>query len=127
MKSDIIYPKLSYLVTGICFQVHNELRRYGKEKQYGDLLESKFINENIKYKREYYIINTRNILDFIVENKIILELKAKKFITKEDYYQTQRYLQSTNLKLALLINFRNKYLKPIRIVKIDTNYKSKFI
>ena len=37
----LIYPKLSYVVTGICFDVHNELERYSREKQYGDLIERK--------------------------------------------------------------------------------------
>ena len=35
-------------------------------------------------------------IDFLIEGKIILELKAKHFITKEDYYQVKRYLQSLN-------------------------------
>ena len=61
----------------------------------------------------------RCIVDFIVENKIILEFKAKDFITKEDYFQTKRYLVTLNLKLALLINFRQKRLAPKRILNKD--------
>lgn len=127
MKSDLIYPRLSYLVTGICFRIHNKLKRYCREKQYGDLLEKEFNKESIKYEREYFVKDSGNIVDFIVEDKIVLELKAKKIITRDDYYQVQRYLQSTNLKLALLINFRNKYLKPIRIIRIDTENRKKFV
>lgn len=37
----IIYPELSYLITGICFAVHNELGRFSREKQYSDAIEKK--------------------------------------------------------------------------------------
>ena len=47
----------------------------------------------------------------------MLEFKAKNS-DKEDYYQTQRYLQQTGYKLAILVNFRGKYIKPKRIVKM---------
>ncbi len=127
MNNKLIYPKLSYIITGICFKVHNKLGRFCREKQYGDCLEKYLLIQQIPYKREFIIGKTGNIIDFIIDNKIILELKAKKFILKEDYYQIQRYLQAINLKLGLIINFRNRYLKPIRIVKIDTNIKTKFL
>jgi len=39
----------------------------------------------------------------------------------------QRYLQTANLKLGLLVNFRNRYLKPVRIVKIETDARHKFV
>ena len=44
-----------------------------------------------------------------------LELN-KNFITKEDYYQMQRYLKAANLKLGLIVNFRTTYLHPKRIL-----------
>ena len=126
-KNKLIYPELSYTLTGICFDVHNELGRYSREKQYGDLLEQKLKEAGIPYKREFKIKKTGNIVDFFIANKIILELKVKPLILKEDYYQAQRYLQASNIKLALLVNFRNRYLKPIRIIKIDTDVKSRFL
>lgn len=123
----LIYPELSYIIAGICFEVHNQLGRYAREKQYGDLLEEKFKEIKIPYEREYRIGNTGNTVDFLVDNKIILELKVAPLILKEDYYQTQRYLQASDIKLALLVNFRNRYLKPIRIIKIETDAKNKFV
>jgi len=123
----LIYPDLSYMITGICFGVHNELGRYAREKQYGDLLEKKLNEAKLPYKREFRASQTGNIIDFLIDDKVILELKAKPLILKEDYYQAQRYLQILDKKLALLVNFRNRYLKPIRVVKIDTEVKNKFL
>ena len=125
-NSKLIYPELSYVITGICFDAHNRLGRFSREKQYCDEIESKLKELKIPYKREYQIVKSGNQLDFLVENKIILEIKAKRIILKEDFYQLQRYLQASGMKLGLMVNFRNRYLKPIRIVRIDTEAKNKF-
>jgi hypothetical protein len=57
----------------------------------------------------------------ITSNPGLKNLKFhKRILTKEDYYQLQRYLQESRAKLGLLVNFRNKYIKPKRVVRIDT-------
>ena len=117
---EVLYPELSYAINGACFNVHNELGRFCREIQYADELEKEFSKRKINYKREKRVYKedafTRNILDFVIEDCIILELKAKVIITKEDYYQTKRYLISSDKKLGLIVNFRDTYLKPRRVL-----------
>lgn len=83
----LIHPELSYLLTGIFFEIHNTLGRYARERQYADPLESKLKELKIPYVRERDSRKTGNRVDFIVDEKIVVELKAKPFTTREDYYQ----------------------------------------
>jgi len=121
----IIEPELSYKIVGICFDTHNTLGRYCREKQYCDYIEDKLKENKISYEREL-IDNFGNRFDFLIDNEIVLEIKAKPLILKADYYQTQRYLQISKKKLALLVNFQNKYIRPIRVVRIDTKASDRF-
>jgi len=119
ISEKVIYPELSYTITGILFAVHNELGQYSREKQYGDLIEKHLEKISMSYNREFPIGDTGNILDFIVDNKIAIELKATRTLTKEHFRQIQNYLQQSGLRLGMLVNFRQKYLKPARIIRID--------
>lgn len=123
MKKGIIYPILSYKINGVLYRVHNELGRYCNEKQYCDAIENHFNKLQISNRREIALppsfegeTKGRNRVDFLVEEKIILEIKAKRFITKEDYYQVMRYLKALNKKLGVIVNFRDRVLKPKRII-----------
>ncbi|MBI4130722.1 GxxExxY protein [Candidatus Roizmanbacteria bacterium] len=120
----LVHQQLSYQLTGIFFNVHKKLGRFCREKQYADCIEKLIQETKIPYKREIEIqlLNSSspkgNKIDFIIDNKIIIDTKAKPFITKEDYRQMQRYLQSANIELGLIVNFRSLYLKPKRILNI---------
>ena len=125
MNQQIIYPKLSYIITGLCFKVHTELSRFCRERQYADRLEEFLRDDHLNYQREIEIVKLHpkspkgNRTDFIIDGKIVLDVKAKKFITKDDYFQMQRYLKSADLKLGLIVNFRNTFLKPKRVINLD--------
>ncbi len=123
IEDKLIYKDLSYDITGLLFKVHNQLGRYCNEQQYGDAFEELLKTSGINYEREKILPPSfkgeragRNRVDFIIENKIIVELKAIRVLDTEEYYQVQRYLHAFNIKLGLLINFRDKYIKPRRIL-----------
>ena len=119
----VIYPELSYELVGIFYAVHNELGRYCNEKQYADLVEQKLKEHNLKYVREMVLdkyFNSERIgrhrIDFLVDDKIVVEIKCKRILDRNEYYQVRRYLTVLDKKLAILVNFRDKYLHPRRIL-----------
>lgn len=102
----LIYPELSYKINGVLFTVHNKLGRFCNEYQYSDAIEQHLKELGIQYKREAILppsfkneVKGRNKADFIIDDKIILEIKAKKFLTNEDYYQVKRYLSKFQEKI----------------------------
>ena len=115
----LIYPELSYVLNGICFGVQNRIGRYSREKQYCDEIERELRERHIPFQRELTVADTGNRVDFLVDDKIVLEIKASGLIDRKDYYQLQNYLQAMDVKLGLLVNFRSQYLKPKRIIRIE--------
>ena len=119
----IIYKELSYKINGICFEVHDILGRFCKEKQYCDLFEKLLLKEKIEHEREkdlsIYLGENKiggNRVDFFIANKILFDAKAKDYITKEDYRQAKRYLIASGLKLCIIVNFREITIRPKRIL-----------
>ncbi len=128
MGKEIIQKELFYKLNGIFFEVQNRLGRYLAEKQYADGMEELFKENGISYEREKEILiifgNKRiggNKVDFLVEDKILVDTKAKKYITKEDYLQMQRYLTAANLKLGLIVNFKNQSVEIRRVINSEAD------
>ncbi|WP_452221714.1 GxxExxY protein [Lacinutrix salivirga] len=122
--SNLIYKEEAYKIVGICMEVHNQLGKGFNEVVYADALEIELMDNNISYSREkkYGIVYKGNLLphkykaDFIIDNKIVLELKAIDCLVSSHIKQTLNYLAVSKLKLGLLINFGEDSLKYKRIV-----------
>jgi len=114
MKRD----ELTYAVIGCAMKVHNTLGNGFQEVIYQRCLAIELLKANLNFAREeereiFYEdvkVGTRRA-DFIVENKIIVELKA--VIRMEDAHlaQAKNYVVAYKLEKGLLINFGAKSLE----------------
>lgn len=122
--SEIIFKEESFQIVGILFEVHNNLGGGFSEIVYKDALEYEFKNLNIPFEREKEyvvkykdtILNHKFYADFILFDKIILELKSCEKLDPKHIAQCINYLKVSSNKLAILANFNNKSLEYKRIV-----------
>ena len=115
--SDFLYEEESYKIRGACFNVYNTLGGGIKEKIIERALTKELLSQgmtvgnqtriNIVYKNEKIGVY---IPDLVVDNKIIIEIKSKPFITKEDKKQFWSYLRGSKYKLGFLIDFTSQKL-----------------
>ncbi|OFX38907.1 MAG: NADH:ubiquinone oxidoreductase [Bacteroidetes bacterium GWA2_32_17] len=120
----LVYKEEAYQIIGICMEVHRILGKGHSEVVYKDALEYEFQNTDIEYSREQqYKIKYKKIIlphpynaDFVVFDKIILEVKAIELLTDSHIKQTLNYLAASKQKLGLLVNFGQDSLVYKRIV-----------
>jgi len=121
---DLLYKDLSYKVIGCCMEVHKLLGKAFNEIVYGDALEIELKLQHINYKREEsYQITYKDVLlphfykaDFVIENKIILEIKALSKIESQHISQTLNYLAASKIKVGIIVNFGELSLKYKRLI-----------
>lgn len=123
MDEKILYKDLSYKIVGLAMEVHNELGPGFLEKVYENALMVVFEENGIKAQSQVPIqvqfhgrIVGDYFADIVVEDSIILELKAQDRIAEIHKAQTLNYLRATQFKLALLINFGKHRLEYERLV-----------
>ncbi len=122
--TELIYKEEFYKIIGICMEVHRQLGRGFLEIIYKDALEYEFRKNNIPFEREKgYEIPYKEIIlqhkyyaDFVVFDKIIIEVKAVNGIIDEFIKQTLNYLSASNNKLGIIVNFGEDSLKYKRLV-----------
>ena len=119
---NFLLEDLTYKIRGIIFKVQNDLGTKFQEKHYLKALCSIFDQKDVKYQTEVpFSISYNNTLlgqfraDIIIENKVLLELKVTDRITNDHVKQTIRYLESLNLPIAYVVNFR---IRPLQIKRI---------
>ena len=109
---DFLYEAESFKIRGACFKVFNALGGGIKENIIERALIKELINLKMNIKNQERIdifydnekIGTY-IPDLIINDKILIELKTKPFISKEDEKQFWGYLKESKYKLGFLINF----------------------
>lgn len=119
----LIYADLTYRIRGAIFAVYNELGFGHKEQVYQKALIEEFKYNAIPFKREVGLkVLYKDVVignyrpDFIIDEKIIIELKAVEFVPKSFEIQLLQYLKATGFALGLLINFGSPKLYIKRLV-----------
>jgi GxxExxY protein len=122
--AEIIYPELSYKIVGILYKVYNELGGGYQERIYQAAVRKEFLEQKLGFMEQvkvdlFYEGSKlhRYYLDFVVENKIVLELKVAPRFTPRDIMQVLGYLKQSGLQLGILATLSRNGVFYKRILK----------
>lgn len=121
---DYLYKEENYIIVGILFEVHKNLGKRFSEIVYKDAVEYELQQQNIPFQREKeYSVTYKNTTlkhkfyaDFVIYDKIILEIKTVDCFNNSHYNQCLNYLRISENKLAILANFNLISLEYKRII-----------
>ena len=119
----IIYKEESYIILGCCFDIFNEIGPGHRENTYQSALKEKFTSKNINFKEQVYMpvqidgkTIAKNYFDFLVYDKIVIEIKKGDGFFRRDIEQLYSYLSVSKLKLGILVNFTSTGVKHKRVL-----------
>ncbi len=122
-ENELLYKELTYKIRGAVFAVKKNLGLGHKEVVYHKALEIEFAKNKLSFQSEKILdifyedkkVGTY-VPDFVLEGKILIELKALPEIGKPQEQQVWSYLKGCSYKLAFLVNFGSKDVEIKRIV-----------
>jgi GxxExxY protein len=126
MITDVLYRDLTYKIIGALYEVHKELGNVHKETIYHKAVAIELMNRNIAFIEEKSIdvkYKGKKIgiyrPDFIIEDKVILEIKVAPMISKAMQDQVYYYVRGTKYQLVLLANFGTSKVGIKRLIYTD--------
>jgi len=111
---EIIYKEESYRIMGACFEVYKEMGCGFVEPVYQECLGIELALRDLPFNAQpklaltykgQPLVDGKYIPDFILFDKIILEIKAVTEFADEHRSQVHNYLKATGFRLGLLVNF----------------------
>lgn len=126
IREDLVYPELSFKIVGCAFEVYNKLGFGHAEKYYQKALSIELTDKKIPFKEQVYFplryndeIIGKGFCDFVIDEKVIVELKKNAHFSKANIDQVNQYLKTSNLKLAILVNYTSSGAIFKRLVNIN--------
>jgi len=124
-RKDLIYPDLCYQIMGILFQVWKDIGFGHKEIFYQKATAQGLQDFSLPFKEQVPAkINYKGkfigiyYFDFLINEKIVLEIKVRNYFYKKDIDQLYVYLKAKNLKLGVIAHFTKTGVKFKRVVNI---------
>jgi len=133
-ESRILEPELCYKIQGAIYNVANAYGKGFKEQIYQKALAEEFIKRGLNMEQQkrisVYSIESAKVLgtyvpDYVVEDKVVIELKASNFTTRNDIEQQRSYLKASKYEIGYLVNFCTPKLDMRR--SIYTNDRKPFL
>lgn len=123
-KGSLLMKDEAYAIVGAAMEVHTQLEPGFLEAVYGDALAIELQQRKLLFAREVPVpITYKGIrlghpyrADFLIQNQILVGLKAIKAIGDTEKGQAIHYLKATGLSLALILNFGASKLDWTRLV-----------
>ncbi len=123
---EFVYQDLSYKINGVLFEVYNELGPGLKENTYQRAIAVALSHTGLKFKEQvYFPLRFKNevvgslYFDFLIDEKIVLELKVGEYFSRRNIEQVHQYLLYSGLHLGLLANFTLHGVKIKRVVNLQ--------
>ena len=120
----MLYEELSYATVGAAIEVHRLLGSGFLEAVYEQALAQELTLRGIPFRRQVSLLVTYKgacageyRADFVIDERIILEIKASSTLSPAHEAQAHHYLAATGLRLALLFNFGRKSLQIKRVIR----------
>jgi GxxExxY protein len=122
-ERDLAHNELTRAIIGAAMEVHSTLGPGFLESVYEEAMAIEFNIQKTPYERQkaipvmYKGEKAKDFFcDFLVNGKVLVELKALKAITNVEEAQVLNYLKATGLQVGLLINFGEQSLRYKRLV-----------
>lgn len=113
--TEFLHKEISEAILKVFYEVYNELGYGFIEKVYQNAMYLELKSQGFKVEAQKQIkVYYKNELvgdffaDLLIDDVIILELKACDSLVKAHYTQTLNYLKATNIEIGLLLNFGEK-------------------
>jgi GxxExxY protein len=122
---DYLYEDDTYKIIGALIEVHKNLGKGFSEIVYKDAFEYELKRINFSFEREKeYLVHYKDIIlnhkfyaDFVVLDKIIIEIKSTESLHEKHISQCLNYLHVSGHRLAIIVNFNKTSLEYKRIIK----------
>ncbi len=125
-RGDLVFPELSYKIVGALFDVYNALGHGHLEKVYQRAVTEALKERGLAFREQVptdAVFHGKTVgkylLDFLIEDKVVLELKQGDRFRKGNIDQVNAYLQATDRQLAILANFTQQGVLFRRIVNVS--------
>lgn len=123
VESDLMHCEITREIIGAAMEVHRTLGCGFLESVYEEALAIEFNLRKVRHERQKSInviykglLAKQFVCDFLVEEKVLVELKALAKLTNIEEAQLMNYLRATGINVGLLINFGERSLKYKRFV-----------